>query len=522
MSIEFMHALGQLEKEKGIDKELLIETIEAALISAYKKNFGSSQNVNISVDRDTGDVRVFEIKNVKKEIESDEDISIEEARLVKEDAQDGDTIEMEVTPRKFGRIAAQTAKQVVVQRIREAERNIVFDEFFNKENDIVTGIVQRSERRNVIIDLGKAEANIPYSEQVSAEQYRFNERMKVYIIEVKKTTKGPQIIVSRTHPGLVKRLFELEVPEIYNGIVEIKNICREPGSRTKIAVYSKEENVDPVGACVGQRGTRVQAIVDELRGEKIDIIQWSSNVKEFISSSLNPAKVIRVDIDEENKSAKVTVPDYQLSLAIGKEGQNARLAAKLTGWKIDIKNESQLRADIEQQLLNFNENVQYDEEAIAEEIDEEKIDEDVIGDEESEVVEEKEQEEKEQDAEGEENIEEVEKTETKENEEVKEEIEDVMEEAEAVEEEKEKEQKKEKKKKADGKKEAKEKKITAKSKEKKKVTAKKKEKKPKAEEEKKPVKGKKKQPKAEEEKKVPKKRGRKPKAKKEDSTESEK
>jgi N utilization substance protein A len=361
MSADLIHALEQLEKEKGIDKEILIEAIEAALISAYKRNFGSSQNVRVSIDRESGEFKVYALKKVTdtpKNIHSD--ISIEEAKKVNADLEEDDVVEVEVTPRKFGRIAAQTAKQVVVQRIREAERGIIFDEFSNKEGEIVTGIVQRTERKNVIIDLGKAEAILAPSEQVPGEEYKFNDRMKTYIIEVKKTTKGPQIMVSRTHPGLIKRLFELEVPEIYEGIVELKSISREPGSRTKIAVYSRDDNVDPVGACVGQKGTRVQAIVDELRGEKIDIINWSSDPKEYISSSLSPAKVIRVDVDEEEKSAKVTVPDFQLSLAIGKEGQNARLAAKLTGWKIDIKSESQLRADIEQKFFNINNSV-YDE-----------------------------------------------------------------------------------------------------------------------------------------------------------------
>lgn len=355
MSAELMHALEQLEKEKGINKEILIEAIEAALISAYKRNFGSTQNVRIYIDRETGDVKVFALKRVLDvPQDSFSDISLDEARKIGPDYEEGDIIEVEVTPRKFGRIAAQTAKQVVVQRIREAERGIIFDEFYNKEGEIVTGIIQRTERRNVIIDLGKAEAVLPPAEQAQNERYNFNERIKTYIIEVKKTTKGPQIIVSRTHPGLVKRLFEMEVPEIHDGIVEIKSIAREAGSRTKLAVYSRDDNVDPVGACVGQRGIRVQAVVDELRGEKIDIIRWSSSPEEYISSSLSPAKVIRVNVNEEEKSAKVTVPDYQLSLAIGKEGQNARLAAKLTGWKIDIKSESQLRAAIEQQLLNFN------------------------------------------------------------------------------------------------------------------------------------------------------------------------
>lgn len=355
MSADLIHALEQLEKDKGIDKDVIIEAIEAALISAYKRSFGSSQNVKVFIDRQTGDFKVFALKKVTSSPQNDLlEISIENAKKINPELEEDDVVEIEVTPRKFGRIAAQTAKQVVVQRLREAERGIIFNEFSNKEGEIVTGIVQRTERRNVIIDLGKTEAVLPQTEQIPGEEYKFNDRIKTYIIEVKKTTKGPQIMVSRTHPGIVKRLFELEVPEIYEGIVEIRSISREPGSRTKIAVFSKDDNVDPVGACVGQKGTRVQAIVDELRGEKIDIIKWSSNPQEYISSSLSPAKVVRVDINEEEKSAKVTVPDFQLSLAIGKEGQNARLAAKLTGWKIDIKSESQLRATIEQQLLNFD------------------------------------------------------------------------------------------------------------------------------------------------------------------------
>lgn len=357
MSVELIHALGQLEKEKGIEKEVLLEAIEAALISAYKKNFGSSQNVKVRIDRDTGDVQVFALKTVKMEPENlKTEISLEEAQKLNSLLIEGDTAELEVTPRTFGRIAAQTAKQVVMQRIREAERNIIFDEFSSKENDIVTGIVQRRERKNIIIDLGKAEGVLTPSEQVSKENYKFGNRIKIYVLEVKKTTKGPEILVSRTHPGLVKRLFELEVPEIHDGVVEVKSIAREPGSRTKIAVFSTDDNVDPVGACVGQKGIRVNAIVEELCGEKIDIIKWSRNAEDYISSSLSPAKVVRVDLDEEEKMAKVTVPDYQLSLAIGKVGQNARLAAKLTGWKIDIKSESELRAAIEHKLLNFDNN----------------------------------------------------------------------------------------------------------------------------------------------------------------------
>lgn len=365
MSAELIQALEQLEKEKGIQKEVLIEAIEAALVSAYKRNFGSTQNVKIYIDPATGDVKVYALKRVTSLPESENgDISLEEARKLSSEYEEEDIAEIEVTPKKFGRIAAQTAKQVVMQRIREAERGIIFDEFYNKEGDIVTGIIQRNERKNIIIDLGKTEAIIAPSEQTNGEEYRFNDRIKTYIVEVKKTTKGPQIMVSRTHPGLVKRLFELEVPEIHDGTVEIKSISREPGSRTKIAVYSKDPNVDPVGACVGQKGTRVQAIVDELRGEKIDIIKWSSNPEEYISSSLSPAKVVRVDADENVRSARVIVPDFQLSLAIGKEGQNARLAAKLTGWKIDIKSESQLRAVIEQQMFNMNTSYNADEDSL--------------------------------------------------------------------------------------------------------------------------------------------------------------
>ena len=355
MSAELIQALDQLEKERGINKEVLIEAIEAALISAYKRNFGSTQNVKIYIDRETGDVKVFALKRVTSRPEDENgEISLEAARKLNASYVEDDIAEIEVTPRKFGRIAAQTAKQVVMQRIREAERGIIFDEFFNKEGDIVTGIIQRYERKNIVIDLGRAEAVMAPSEQTIGEEYRFNDRIKTYIVEVKKTTKGPQILVSRTHPGLVKRLFELEVPEIHDGTVEIKSISREAGSRTKIAVYSKDPNVDPVGACVGQKGTRVQAIVDELRGEKIDIIRWSSDPEEYISSSLSPAKVVRVDADEETRTARVVVPDFQLSLAIGKEGQNARLAARLTGWKIDIKSESQIRAAIEQQMFNMD------------------------------------------------------------------------------------------------------------------------------------------------------------------------
>ncbi|NLM26810.1 MAG: transcription termination/antitermination protein NusA [Clostridiaceae bacterium] len=355
MSAELIHALEQIEKEKGIQKEVLIEAIEVALITAYKRNYGSAQNVEVYIDRLTGDVRVFALKNIVETVtDPSTELSLEQASRFSPDFEVGDVVEVEVTPRKFGRIAAQTAKQVVMQRIREAERGIIFEEYSSKEEDIISGVVSRFERKNVIIELGRAEAILPPSEQTPGEKYNIHDRIKAYVINVKKTNKNPQIFVSRTHPGLVKRLLELEVPEIHDGTVEIKTIAREAGSRTKIAIFSKNENVDPVGACVGQKGSRIRAIVEELRGEMIDVIKWSSNPHEYIASSLSPAKVLRVDIDEENKVARVIVPDFQLSLAIGKEGQNARLAAKLTGWKIDIKSESQLRAQIEQELLNYN------------------------------------------------------------------------------------------------------------------------------------------------------------------------
>ena len=343
MNTEFIEALEQIQKDKGISKDILIDAIEAALISSYKRNFGSAQNVRIEINRETGEVKVYSQRKVVENVEDEFlEISIEDAKEIDRNYELNDIVEREETPRDFGRIAAQTAKQVVVQRIREAERSVIYDEFINRESDIITGTVARIARGNVYINLGKTEAILTPSEQMPNEEYNHGDRIKTYILEVKKLPKGPQILVSRTHPNLIKRLFELEVPEIHDGVVEIKSISREAGSRTKIAVESRDPNVDPVGACVGPKGTRVQAIVDELKGEKIDIIKYSDDYDEFISSSLSPAKVISSEIDIENKTAKVVVPDYQLSLAIGKEGQNARLAAKLTGWKIDIKSESQV------------------------------------------------------------------------------------------------------------------------------------------------------------------------------------
>ncbi|MDA8066436.1 MAG: transcription termination factor NusA [Thermaerobacter sp.] len=344
MNGELLNALDQLERERGISKDVLIEAIEAALISAYRRNFNSAQNVRVAVHRDTGEIKVYARRTVVEEVNDPrEEISREEAREKDPSLDLGDVYESEVTPRDFGRIAAQTAKQVVVQRIREAERGMIFDEFSEREGDIVTGIVQRVEHRLVIIDLGKAEAVLGPGEQMPGEFYRPGERIKTYVAEVKKTTKGPQIVVSRTHPGLLKRLLELEVPEIRDGTVELKAVAREAGSRSKIAVQAREENVDPVGACVGAKGSRIQAVVTELRGEKIDVISWDPDPRTFVANALSPAKVLEVQVDEGEKLARVVVPDYQLSLAIGKEGQNARLAAKLTGWRIDIKSESQIR-----------------------------------------------------------------------------------------------------------------------------------------------------------------------------------
>lgn len=349
MNKEFILAVEALEKEKDISKDLLIDAIEAALVSAYKKNYSNSQNVRVDINRDTGDIDVF----MRKVVVTDEEVMDEYGELTLDEAHEidpsyqlGDVIESRVTPKDFGRIAAQTAKQVVVQRIREAERGQIFDEYSNRQGEIVTGTVQRISNETVFINIGKAEGILAVNEQVPGERYAVNSRLKVYIMDVKRTSKGPQVYLSRSHPGLVKRLFELEVPEIRDGIVEIKSISREAGSRTKMAVYTTDPDVDPVGACVGPRGTRVQAVVDELFDEKIDIINWSDRPDELVRSALSPAKTERVFVNEEEQSATVIVPDFQLSLAIGKEGQNVRLAAKLCSWKIDIKSHSQYEAAV--------------------------------------------------------------------------------------------------------------------------------------------------------------------------------
>ncbi|WP_353095269.1 transcription termination factor NusA [Tissierella praeacuta] len=348
MNGDFIDALHEIEKEKGISKDVIFDALESALISSYKKNFNASQNVEVEMDRTTGKVKVLALKEVVETIENEYlEISLDDAKEIDDRFQIGDIIKIEITPKDFGRIAAQTAKQVVIQRIRDAERDVIYDDFVNRENEIITGLVQRISKNNVYIDLGKTEGILPPSEQIEGEEYNQGDRIKLLISEVKKTTKGPQIILSRSHPNLIKRLFELEVPEINDGIVEIYSIAREAGSRTKISVFSKDPNVDPLGSCVGFKGSRVKVIVDELKGEKIDIVIWSKEIGEFIANSLSPSKVVNVIVDEKEKSAIVVVPDYQLSLAIGKEGQNARLAAKLTNWKIDIKSESQYNQDNE-------------------------------------------------------------------------------------------------------------------------------------------------------------------------------
>lgn len=350
MNEEFLDALHQLEKEKEISNELLMETVESALVHAYKKHYATSEDVHVRVDVSRTGFKVFCQKTVADEVENPhEQIALAEARAVKPDAAVGDVIEFEVTPENFGRIAAQTAKQVVVQRLRDAERDQVFDEFGQRLGEVVTGVVQRTEQRSVIVGLGKVEAVLPPAEQVPSEPYEFNDRLKVYVLDVRRTTRGPQVVVSRTHPNLIRGLFEMEVPEISEGIVEIQSVARDPGQRSKIAVSSSDERVDPVGACVGHRGTRVQSVVNELYDEKVDIVRWSPETSRFIAEALSPAKPSNVTIDEESKTAVVTMPDTQLSLAIGKSGQNVRLAARLTGWRIDIKPES---ADRDQAMGN--------------------------------------------------------------------------------------------------------------------------------------------------------------------------
>ncbi len=370
MNKELIEALDLLEKEKDISKDTLLEAIENSLLTACKNHFGKADNVKVTINRETGDFKVIAEKAVVEEVTDDvTEISLVNAKLKDPRYDLGDIVNVEIKSKEFGRIATQNAKNVILQKIREEERKSLYNQYFEKERDIVTGIVQRYVGKNVSINLGKVDAMLMENEQVKGEIFEPTERIKLYVLEVKDTTKGPKILVSRTHPELVKRLFEAEVTEVKDGTVEIKSISREAGSRTKIAVWSNEPNVDPVGACVGVNGIRVNAIVEELRGEKIDIISWSENPAILIENALSPAKVITVLADDEEKTAKVIVPDYQLSLAIGKEGQNARLAARLTGFKIDIKSESQAR-ELEEfaELFEYeNEEGFYDNESYEEE-----------------------------------------------------------------------------------------------------------------------------------------------------------
>lgn len=370
MNKDFIIALEEITKDKGISKDVIYDALEAALVSSYKKNYGTSQNAIVDIDRETGDISVYAEFDIVEEVEDPKnEISVEDAKDLDKKYEVGDIYRKEITPSKFGRIAAQTAKQVVIQRIKDAERDVIYNEYVDREHELITGQIQRINRNVIYFDLGKTEAILPPSEQIEGVDYNSGDRLKLYILEVKKTTKGPQIILSRSHPALVKRLFELEVPEIQEGLVEIYSIAREAGSRTKIAVYSKDENIDPLGACVGFKGSRVKTIVDELDDEKIDIVIYDKRIRNFIANALSPSKVVEVVVNEKDKSALVIVPDYQLSLAIGKEGQNARLAAKLTNWKIDIKSESQFDeyydslTEEEQDELNnlMNQTVDYEE-----------------------------------------------------------------------------------------------------------------------------------------------------------------
>ena len=350
-SKEFIKALDAIVKEKGIDREVVFEAMELALATAYKKNFDSLTNSKIFIDRNTGDIKVYAVKTVVEEVLDDQlEISLEEAKKENKNAKIGDEIEIEIIPRNFGRIAAQTAKQVIVQKIREVERNMVYTEYNDRKGEIVSGIIQKADGGTIVLDLGKLEGIMPVKDQIPTETYHVNDKIKAYVVSVERGLKGaPQVLVSRSHPDFVRKLFEFEIPEIYEGLIEIKSVSRDAGSRSKVAVYSTNENIDPVGSCVGQKGIRIQNIINELNGEKIDVIEWNEDPAIFISAALLPAQVMAVDVKEEEKFAQVIVPDDQLSLAIGKSGQNARLAARLTNWKIDIKSESQFRELLEKQ-----------------------------------------------------------------------------------------------------------------------------------------------------------------------------
>ncbi len=361
-SKELIIAMEELEKEKGINKDYLLESIETALVTAYKRNFDSVENVKITMDKETGEIHVYAEKDIVEKTEEIEDtklqITLEDARKLDSKLQVGDKALIEIIPKNFGRIAAGTAKQVIIQKIREASRNFLFDEFNERKGEIVSGIVQKADGGTVVLDLGKLEGVMPAKEQIPTERYRVNDKIRAYVLDVERGVKGsPQVIVSRAHSDFVRKLFELEIPEIYEGVIEIKSVSRDAGNRSKVAVYSPNENIDPVGSCVGQKGIRIQNIINELNGEKIDVIEWSEDPAIFISAALLPAQVMAVDIREEEKFAQVIVQDDQLSLAIGKMGQNARLAARLTNWKIDIKSESQFR----EMLAKAQGNIEQDE-----------------------------------------------------------------------------------------------------------------------------------------------------------------
>ena len=361
---ELILALEDLEKEKGIKKDYLLESIETALVTAYKRNFDALENVKVVMDKQTGATYVYSIKEVVERANDPvQEISLDEAKKINKSIQIGDNVEIEIVPKNFGRIAAQTAKQVIVQKIREAEREILYNDYSDKKGEIVSGPIQKAERGIVVMDLGKLEGVMPLKEQVPTENYNVNDKIKAYVVDVEKGEKGaPQVIVSRSHPDFVRKLLEFEIPEIYEGLIEIKSVSRDPGKRSKVAVYSQDPNIDPVGSCVGQRGIRIQNVINELHGEKIDVIEWNPDISIYIAAALLPAKIMAVDSKEDEKFAQVIVPDDQLSLAIGKAGQNARLAAKLTNWKIDIKSESQFRqmlqekADSENKENDENEN----------------------------------------------------------------------------------------------------------------------------------------------------------------------
>ena len=342
---ELILALEELEKEKGIKKEYVLESIETALVTAYKRNFDSLENVKVDIDHKTGATHIYAIKEVMEKANDDAlEITLEDAHKINKELKIGDSVEVEIVPKDFGRIAAQTAKQVIIQKLREVERDVIFNEFNDRKGEIVSGIIQKADKNIVVMDLGKLEGVMPRKEQVPTEHYHVNDKIKGYVLDVEKGQKGaPQVIVSRSHPDFVRKLLEFEIPEIYEGVIEIKSISRDPGNRSKVAVYSPDPNIDPVGSCVGQKGVRIQNVINELNGEKIDVIEWNEDPSTYIASALLPAQILAVDVKEKEKFAQVIVPDDQLSLAIGKSGQNARLAAKLTNWKIDIKSETQFR-----------------------------------------------------------------------------------------------------------------------------------------------------------------------------------